>query len=308
MGLFKYKICSWADWEKIYDNPESFLPLVRHIFERECLPFNMVETLDPGTNAVFKVGSLVVKIFAPKQAGMSVGTNFAIESFGMEWAKSQGVGTPNIVASGFVEDKYTFLYIIMEMASGISFAKTSETLSFDEKLVVGQRLRDICDKLNKPCGDFGSIDVVENAINYNEWHGYPQTFKEERLGKLAMMDIDKQARVFCHGDLNSDNVFIDRSSLVLSLIDFADAVFAPAGYEHALVACELFAFEAPYMQGFFGSYIIDEIVDLCATWLPVHDSGEFVLANKIGPLSEIASFDVMRERLHKLASSKAATT
>lgn len=49
---------------------EEFTPLVRKIFLREGLEFTCLENLTPGTNAAFRTGNYVVKIFAPRESGM----------------------------------------------------------------------------------------------------------------------------------------------------------------------------------------------------------------------------------------------
>jgi serine/threonine protein kinase len=120
---------------------------------------------------------------------------------------------------------------------------------------------------------------------------------------LSDIVIDEDEKVYCHGDLNPDNIFIEEN-LNLYIMDFADAMYAPAGYEQALIACELFCFEKPYMTGYFGYYSPHDITDLCATWLPLHDSGEHTLRCNIGPASEVTSFQVMRERLYKMIEAE----
>jgi len=52
------------------------------------------------------------------------------------------------------------------------------------------------------------------------------------------------------------------------------------------------------MEGYFGeNYVVDDILELCMTWLPVHAWVHGILAAIIGPAEEITSFAVMRERL-----------
>lgn len=176
-------------------------------------------------------------------------------------------------------------------------------LSFDKKVIIGKKLREITDKLNAPCDNFDPVNVIENAKRNDGWLDYPDSFNQERIEYIANMKIEQSKKVYCHGDLNPDNIFVD-CNLDLYIIDFADSVYAPCEYEQALIACELFCFEKPYMLGYFGNYDVKEIVDLCATWLPIHDSGEHTLRCNIGPSSEITSLRVMRERLYNLIETE----
>ncbi|MDD4494605.1 MAG: aminoglycoside phosphotransferase family protein [Eubacteriales bacterium] len=305
MNLFTAQINNWSEWGDLFQDIETWHPLIEYIFQKENLPFTDIEKLTPGTNAVFKVGETVIKIFAPKEAGMEVGTNFYTELFGMKRANTLSIPAPKLLASGVVDDKYRFRYMVMEFIDAAALGDIEEKLSFDEKVIIGKNLRKITDKQNTPCDDFDPVDVIQNALKNDGWLDYPDSFNTERFAYIADMKISESEKVYCHGDLNPDNIFVD-DNLDLYLIDFADAMYAPAGYEQALIACELFCFEKPYMTGYFGDYAVDEIARLCATWLPVHDSGEHTLRCNIGPASEITSFKVMRERLHEMIKSEKA--
>ena len=67
--LFNEPIHNWNEWGAIFQSIEAFTPLAREIFRRERLAFSGLENLTPGTNAVFRAGDYVVKIFAAKESG-----------------------------------------------------------------------------------------------------------------------------------------------------------------------------------------------------------------------------------------------
>jgi hypothetical protein len=93
-------------------------------------------------------------------------------------------------------------------------------------------------------------------------------------------------------------------NLNVYVIDFADAMYAPAEYDMAYVVSALFCFEKPYMTGYFGEYDVSDIVDLCMAWLPVHAWGQATMAGNFETMEEIVSFAVMREKLHELIASE----
>ena len=301
--LFSRDIHDWPSWGKVFQSIEAFAPLIRHIFQKENLPCEKIENCTPGTNAVFKVGNYIVKIFAPAESGMDTDSDYNTERFGLERANKLGISAPKLFASGDVPDKYLFRYMIMAHIDGVSFGKMEKSLTYDEKLVIGQKLRAITDKMNTPCERFNQVDVRKRSIRNGRWMDFPVRFNRERVAYLEKLHMDKSDKVYVHGDLNPDNVLIDANG-ELYLIDFADAVLAPVSYEQSVVACELFCFEKPYMLGYFGDYKVADIVELCRNGMLIHDFGGDILRHSIGPADEISSLEVLRERLYHIVKTE----
>ena len=67
---FTETIQNWQDWAAVFQSISAFEPLIRAILQKEKLPLGKVTQLTPGTNAVFRVEQLVIKIYAPKESGM----------------------------------------------------------------------------------------------------------------------------------------------------------------------------------------------------------------------------------------------
>jgi SAM-dependent methyltransferase len=82
-------------------------------------------------------------------------------------------------------------------------------------------------------------------------------------------------------------------------------MYAPAPYEQVYVLSALFCFEKPYMTGYFGDdYNVEEVVDLCMMWLPVHAWGHATIKGNFSSVEKISSFAVMREKLYELVKSE----
>jgi len=241
-----------------------------------------IEKFPHGTNAVYKFGEYVIKLYTDN--------DMETEVYGMKRAAALSVPIPKLIASGV--DR--FPYMITEFLNATAMGDIEHKFSYEDKVTFGQKLRIITDKLNTPCDDFNPVDVIKNAKASVGWRDFPESFQKERLEYLDKLVVEN--KVYCHGDLNPDNIFVSEN-WDLYLIDFADATYAPAGYEQALVASQVFCFEKPYMLGYFGDYNAGDIADLCAAWLPVHDTGYNTLRANIG--NEITSFKVMRERLYE---------
>ena len=301
MYLFTEQINNWDEWGKTFQSIPAFTALVEHIFQKEKLLIKRIEILKPGTNAVFKVGEYVVKIFAPPGMGQDFGINIDVELFGLKWAEAQGVPAPRLIANGVVEDKYCFRYIVMDYIDGKLLSEIEDSLSYEDKVSIGKKIRSITDRLNKPCKNFTSIDVMKHAFADEEWEdeGFPHSFQEERLSYLREFRMDGREKVYCHGDFHAENILVD-DKMEVYIVDFADAMYAPAEYEQVYVVSALFCFEEPYMVGYFGDYEAEDIVDLCMTWLPIHVWGHSTVVGNLKHVSEIVSLEVMRKRLYDL--------
>jgi aminoglycoside phosphotransferase (APT) family kinase protein len=148
------------------------------------------------------------------------------------------------------------------------------------------------------------MQYAKASRDWVDHEGFPESFEAERQAYLAAFDIDKYEKVYCHGDFHCQNVLIDEEWNVY-IVDFADAMYAPAEYELIYVVSALFCFEKPYMIGFFGGdYNVDDIVDLCMTWLPVHAWGHATTEGNLKKIDDITSFAILRERLHELIKSE----
>ena len=302
MSLFAETINNLQEWGGIYQSIPAFAPLVEHIFQKEDLPFAEIENLMPGTNAVFKVGAYVVKIFVPPGIDEDFGTDVDAELFGMRWANALGVPAPKLIAHGALDDKYYFRYMVMEYIDGKMLGEIEDSLSYEDKVNIGKQIRRITDKLDAPCENFTPIDVMQYAADNQRWaeEGFPESFLKERLKYLAGLNIGETEKIYCHGDFHCENVLADEN-LNVYLIDFADAMYAPAPYERSYVVSALFCFEKPYMTGYYGGdYSVEEITDLCMDWLPVHAWGHATINGNLSPVGEITSFAVLREKLYEL--------
>jgi len=293
-AFFTQHIKGWASWGRVYQNLPAWEPLIRHIFQKEGLPYKQPEYLTPGTNAVFRVGGHVIKIYAPKESGIDSTADIETEAFAAEHAGKLGIPVPECAACGVLKDQYRFAYMIMKYIEGTEFTKAAPGFTEQEKISFGRRLRDITDQMNIPCAPFNSIDVIQDKGRYRRWDKYTDTFRAERLAYLAKTDFGE--RVFVHGDLCGDNILITGAGGIY-IIDFADAVQAPILYEQALVASELFHFDKAYLQGYFGKYDVHMLTELCFQGLLIHDFGGDIVEQHIAGLEEIVSLDVLKERI-----------
>ena len=293
MNLFKGEINGKQDWIELFQSASDFTPLVEHIFAVENLPFEKIENLTPGTNAVFKVGGYVVKIYAPEESGFSQSLDLQTELFSTRRANEIGVPAPKLITNGFVEDKYRFDYMVTEYINGVELEEAVKTMTDKEKIAVGRKLRGICDKMNTPCESFNDIDIMNDKGRYRCWDNYPENFKTERFAYIKSHNYGDN--VFVHGDLCLDNILMTPSG-EFYIIDFADAVLAPAIYEHALVAYAV-ELDPALLQGYFGDYSTDEFIDMYFNGLLIHDFGGGIVNDCFGEPDEFQTLNDLKVRI-----------
>jgi aminoglycoside phosphotransferase len=297
VNLFKERIESRADWGGVFRSVQAFSPLVEYILNKENLPSEKIETLTPGTNAVFRSGEYVIKIFAPSESGLDQTDDLKTELFALKRANETGVAAPKLVASGVVEDKYRFAYMITEYIEGAEFSEAVKSMSGEEKIAAARRLRTATDKMNTPCKPFNGIDVINDKGRYRRWDKrYSDKFKAERLEYIKSRNFGE--KVFCHGDLCGDNILLTPQG-ELCIIDFADAVLAPPVYEHALVAIELFELDPALLRGYFGGISAGELTKICFDGLLLHDFGGDIVAEHIGKPADFLNLKALRNRLER---------
>lgn len=303
LNLFSYEINNWDDWSEVFQSIYYFEPIIKYIFHKEKLPFNKIEKCQPGTNAVFKVGNCVIKIFAPKESGIDNAKDYDSEVFMMDRMKSLDIPSPKIISKDFIDDKYRFLYIIMQYIDGIEFSKAKDSLSFDERLIIGQKLRQITDKINIEIDSNNNIEKINKSlIGKHTWSSFDEKFKTQRLKYINSKLNYKYQYVLVHGDLNGDNIVINNDDVYI--LDFADTKIAPVIYEYAVVACELFKFNKPFMEGFFGDYNVEEITDICFNGLLIHDFGGHIITDCFGPVKNILSLDYLKNLIYNLIADE----
>jgi len=293
MNLFTEQINNWQEWGGIFQSISVFTPLVEYILRKENLTVTEIENLTPGTNAVFKVGDYVIKIFAPAESGIDQTLDLETELFSTRRANAIGVSAPKLIANGYIEDKYCFGYMITEYINGVELEEAVKTMSDEEKKLVGQKLRQICDKMNTPCEPFNGIDIINDKGRYHRWDNYPERFKSERFEYIKTYDFGQ--KVFVHGDLCLDNILVSPEG-ELFIIDFADAVLAPVIYEHALAVFS-FELDPALLHGYFSDYTNERFMEMCFNGLLIHDFGGDIVRDCVGKPSEILSLDDLRDKI-----------
>lgn len=267
---FKEEINGWDSWGKVFNSLEAFRELVQAIFEKEGIQLREeIENLTPGTNAVFKAGNIVIKIFAPDESELGTETDYQTELTVMKHLGEKGVAAPGVIACGEIKDRYLFRYILMEYAMGEEAGRVLPCYTTEQKKEIVKQLKRVLNILNQPAEELlPKRDLKKQAAGNFRLKGLSQTLIQELEDCVQKQEVGNCCLV--HGDITGENVLID-SEGTLRLIDFADCNLAPAYYELAPIVFELFKGDKEYVSEFVGEKTREEFFEQLMKGLALHD-------------------------------------
>ena len=291
--LFQQTISNLADWAKVFQDKEIFEPFVKRIFQENGMIYEGIDNCTPGSNAVFRSGKYIVKIFAPEESEIGGESDYITEKYGLSHANRLHIAAPKLYADGVIEDKYIFRYLLMEYVEGQSLADISDSLSAEERIRIGRRLREAVERMDTECEPFNS-HMLFGKMAEKRWGVFPESFQKERAAYLNTRKLENC--VFVHGDLNPDNIIIN-DKLEICVIDFADALIAPVELELAGLICDGVKFDPDYLQGFWENYDKESLTEQLVYGLMLHDYGANIIRDNIGNPAKISSLQELRERI-----------
>ncbi|OBY78226.1 hypothetical protein BBG47_17725 [Paenibacillus sp. KS1] len=246
---FAKEIHNWDSWGAVYQSIEDFRQLIEVIYRKENLSgAEHIFQLTPGTNAVFRAGSYVIKIFAPKESGANTDAEYQAEISAMERAIQQGIHAPNVIAASYIQDNYLFRYIIMDFIQGQEAGKVLSGWTFPQKEAFVKQLLANLDKLNTLPSEHVDASAIKQRVARNtRWNFFSESIRAQIAEIVTESPISQP--VYVHGDITAENVMVDDGGQ-LFIIDFADSTIAPAEYEYPPILFSLFDFDADLIQLF----------------------------------------------------------
>lgn len=287
MELFKETINSWKDWCRVFQSLPLFTPIVEYILKKHALPYIQPQNLTPGTNAVFKSGDYVIKIFAPKESGLNTESDFTVERTVHSYVSTLGINCPEYICDGFVDDKYRFYYIVTQYVKGTEFAEISGGFSAAQKSRYARDIKNTLKLINEPTSIIPQTDYKK------------QFYENKRTGRLNLsLQKNMETRVnsfpnynpvLTHSDITGENVIADDEHKLI-LIDFADAHIGPAILEIPPIVIGLFQCDKEYITPFRGIQTLESFTEDLINALAIHDFGSdliltFCENQKINPNS-----------------------
>ena len=269
---FEKEISGWKSWGGVFQDKEAFTPLAMAILTEAGFPSLPLENLSPGTNAVFRSGNVVIKIYVPMESGLITRPDWLNEQTVMERAARLEVPSPRLLAAGEKQDKYLFRWIIMEFCPGQEAGEALPEMSVPQRTAFARRVRELLNRLNQPA------DIIPRDLKQ-------QTMENERFDclhpqlvsglKARAQSLDLSDSVLVHGDCTGENLLVEDGQPIL--IDFADCCLAPAWYELPATVFELFHCDRDAVDAFRGGEDRDVFLRKLLDGLCIHDFGGNIL-------------------------------
>ncbi|MGI6260860.1 MAG: aminoglycoside phosphotransferase family protein [Acutalibacteraceae bacterium] len=269
--LFQKEIPDWDTWGKLFQSIADFIPLIEAIQRKEHLPEGTIENLTPGTNAVFGCGKLVYKIYAPLFSSSDATREYDTELFGLRFAQSLGVRSPNVVAAGELNDRYVFRYFVLERLEGPEACVSLKALNSVERRRFVIELRHLLQTWNRPLPEKNPLKRVSLAGDGQNWNIFGDNIARE-LNELNREKFFSEPLGYVHGDLTAQNVLLDAQNRPLP-IDFADSRCAPAFYELPPILFDLFDFDPELIRLFCADTDPIELADRAFFGVLLHEFG-----------------------------------
>lgn len=267
--LFLEELNGLESWGNVFCSIKVFTPLINEILKNERLIVKgKIESLTPGSNAVFKIDNMVIKIYAPFETGFDTEYDYNAELYSMQLANMKSISVPQIIAYGKIEDKYLFRYIIMEYKTNELGIRDILSSSIIEKQHIVEEIKEILRKLNKPVNStiksIASKNMDDKLMRMN---GLNKKLITELIELSSKVSLNNS--VLVHGDITRDNILISRNHNI-TLIDFADCVIAPSFYELPAIIFELFLCDKELVTCFVDNMNKDVFINLLIEGLSIH--------------------------------------
>lgn len=277
---FMRRVDGWASWKAALQTPGALEPLAEAIFAREGCGRGLLTRLH-ATNAVFRRGEYVLKVYVPREAGFSPEADCARERAGMQGARAAGLRVPREATFGVFCDRYDFFYLITEAIEGSELSKGLPGMTWTQREAAGAALRAAIDALHGSVVRIGAENMAQASLENERWNAFSPAFNAER--RSYVNGLGKQKSVFCHGDVNGRNALLCPDGR-LALIDFGDCCDAPAWYDHAAAFGTLGTDPA-----FFRGYFQDGVdVEKCLQGLLIGDFGADWILARFGAVPSLA--------------------
>lgn len=270
---FDKEINGWKSWGAVFQDKEAFTPLAMAILVEAGFPTLPLENLSPGTNAVFRSGHVVIKIYVPIESGLDTYPDWLNEQAVMNRAAELGVPAPKLLAAGEKQDKYLFRWIIMEYCPGTEAGDAFAGMNSAERAAFAKRVKEVLQKLNHPADIVGKDLKKQAAENVRFDCLHPQLTAELKARAAA---LELEDNVLVHGDCTGENLLVSDEGIPM-LIDFADCTLAPAWYELPAAVFELFKCDRDAVNAFRGEESRETFLKKLIDGLCIHDFGGYIL-------------------------------
>lgn len=256
--LFTHDIDSKEKWMAVKDQVSLVYPLAKYICQKAHIATDHIQQMCPSTNAVFRSGNKVIKIYAPAVAGYQAELDYLRELYALDKISCPSVRSPELLEAGCLHDKYDFFYTIQSYIPGVP-----ANIYLSENGRKG--LNKLCDGLNLFIEYLQSIEVGESDFYLLSKRSIPR----DKVSTSTCRSF------FIHGDLSCSNVLLNHGELAIT--DFEDWSVAPACTEYPAIVFDLFHLNSDAIRAFFKREVSFDLACIIAEGIRFHhDSNSYM--------------------------------
>lgn len=274
------QIKTWEDWCETFQDIETFRPLITEIYSMHNLSLIEIENTYPGTNAVFQVGSTIVKIFVPSEI-VSWENEYFVELKRMRLLEGKNVKISKMLCHGCIEKELKWYYIVYERIEGVHFDEVRSHLTIHEKRQVVSDVKSYLTILHSLPTEKKTINYDKRVIESERYSFLSEEIRDELSHYVSQFPKDRIVSI--HGDITADNVLYNKEEGIY-VIDYGDSQEGYFYYEYAPIVLDLFGGDKELIDMFFEGILKEERIELVLKSILIHDFGGNIITHYLGEI------------------------
>lgn len=294
--IFNTTLKNKKNWLEANSNSVEVHNLISFICKKEKIRVNNVYPLTPSTNAVYRVGCHVIKVFAPEIVGYPAEHEFKREIFMLINLELCGVNAPRLHSYGNINDKYVFYYIITEF---IDDSVTASKFMLNSSPHI---INDFLTNLQLVVNKIHNIKADKNLtklLSRKPSCCFKGDLEVERIS-LVNNFINNEAlsqNVYVHSDLTGNNILINKNNKI-TIIDYEDWMYSNEVIELPAIVFELLNNKV-YIKQFLKVLNHCDFIEELFIGLLMHPSCKYYFGQIHIDLHKLKSLTYVREKLYQ---------
>ena len=294
--LFNTTLINKKNWLEAIKNTVEVNNLITYIFEKEKIRVSSLYPLTPSTNAVYRVGCYVIKVFAPEIIGYPAEEEFKREIYMLMNLELSGIKAPRLYSKGIIEDKYVFYYLITEF---ITDSITASKFLINSKPHVTYdfliNLQLVIDKIHQIKADNNLTQLLSRKTAC--YLKGELEFERVKLVNNFLITKSPSKNVFVHTDLSGDNILINKNHEII-IIDFEDWMYSNEAIELPAIVFELLN-NTVYVKELINVFNYCDIIEELFMGLLMHPSCQQYLRQICRDFNKLKSLTYVKEMLYQ---------
>lgn len=258
------------DWKLFLSNRDTIKYLAQRILKQSGFSVSKIERINIGTNAVFDLGNFILKIYAVSEDSNPM-LDCKREVILSNILQSSPYHIPSIVKTGYINDRYTIYYNIIEKIEVLySFADIINSNESSQRRLAIKELHSVIEYLHTLDIDIQiakmySKSAKSNIIEADEYARFLKSYTYQNKLNYGIV----------HSDLSESNMYYDSDGKIV-ILDFEDWMYAPSIVEYPTICIELLR-EPQVVNEFINRMPLSKVIETLIAAILLHHESERLL-------------------------------